>query len=244
MELYFWPTVNGKKVAILLYESGTPFTFVPVNIHRGDQLHPDYLRICPNGRMPALVDSEPVDGGAPIALFESGAIMMYLAEKAGSYWPQATRAKYDVTQWVFWQNANQGPKLGEHNHFRRAAAVPEHGDLSYALRRFDAEAHRLYGVLNLGLHRKEWLAADEYTIADMACYPWASTWSQRGIDIDEFPNVKRWLMRLGERPAVQKAMALGPEFREDPASIAPEEQARRATLVGLQRAQPIPPTWT
>jgi GST-like protein len=243
MELYFWPTVNGKKVAILLYECGTPFTFEVVNISRGDQFDAQYLRICPNGRMPALVDREPAGGGSPITVFESGAIMMYLAEKAQRFWPQDTRTKYDVAQWVLWQNANQGPKLGEHNHFRRAAATPENGDLSYALRRFDNEVHRLYGVLNLGLHRKTWLAADQYTIADMASYPWASTWNQRGIDIEEFSNVKRWLTQMGERPAVAKAMAHGPEFREDPASISPEEQQRRAGLLIFQRAQPIPAGW-
>src|SRR5690606_34090861 len=138
---------------------------------------------------------------------------------------------------------NQGPKLGEQNHFRRAVSEATNGDLSYALRRFDDEAHRLYGVLNLGLHRKQYLAAGEYTIADMACYPWAATWQARGIDIEEFPNVKRWLAEIGERPAVAKAMALGPEFREDPATVSPEEKARRSRLTAFQRAQPVPREW-
>jgi GST-like protein len=139
--------------------------------------------------------------------------------------------------------ANQGPKLGEQGHFRRALASGKNGDLSYALRRFDNEAHRIFGVMNLGLFNKAYLAAGQYTIADMICYPWASSWATRDIDLDEFPNVKRWLADIGERPAVKKAMALGPEFREDPASISAEEQARRQKLVADQRAQKIPAEW-
>jgi len=142
-----------------------------------------------------------------------------------------------------WQNANQGPKFGEQNHFRRASEAPENGDLGYALRRFEAEVHRLYGVLNLGLHRNRYLAGDEYSIADMASYPWASTWSQRSISLDEFPNVERWLDELGERPAVKAAMKLGPEFREPEGSVSPKEQARRTALISFQRAQAVPASW-
>jgi GST-like protein len=243
IDLYFWPTGNGKKVVILLEELGLPYTIHPVNIGRGDQLSPDFLKISPNNRMPAIVDTEPMGGGAPLSIFESGAILMYLAEKTGRLWPQEPRKKYDVMQWVLWQSANQGPKLGEQGHFRRASEDPKNGDLHYALRRFDAEAHRLFGVLNLGLFGKTHLAAGEYTIADIICYPWASGWNQRGIDIAEFPNVKAWLERMGERASVKKAMALGPEFREDPASIAPEEKARRAALLTHQRAHPVPKEW-
>ena len=243
IELFFWPTGNGKKVAILLEELGIPYTIRPVNIGRGDQFSPDFLKISPNNRMPAIVDHAPTGGGAPISVFESGAILQYLAEKAGRFWPQEPRKKYEVVQWVAWQLANQGPKLGELGHFRRAAEDPRNGDLGYALRRFENEAHRLYGVLELGLFDKRWLAAGEYTIADIICYPWASGWELRGIDIAEFPRVKAWLDEVGERPAVKKAMALGPEFREDPATITPEEKARRAELVANQRAQPIPREW-
>ncbi len=223
IELYFWPTGNGKKSVILLEELGLPYRITPINIGRGDQLTPDFLRISPNGRMPAIVDDEPMGGGAPISIFESGPIMMYLAEKTGRFWPQDTRGKYDVSQWVAWQLAS--------------------GDLTYALRRFDNETHRIFGVMNLGLFNKRYLAAGQYTIADMICYPWASSWSTRKIDMDEFPNVKSWLAEIGERPAVKKAMAMGPEFREDPASISPEEQARRRKLVADQRAQAIPREW-
>jgi GST-like protein len=243
IDLYFWPTGNGKKTVILLEELGLPYTIKPINIGRGDQLAPDFLKISPNGRMPAIVDDEPMGGGAPMSIFESGPIMMYLAEKTGRFYPQDPRGKYDVAQWVGWQLANQGPKLGEQGHFRRAAESGNNGDLSYALRRFDNEAHRIFGVMNLGLFNKRYLAAGQYTIADMICYPWASSWATRKIDIDEFPNVKRWLGEIGERPAVKKAMAMGPEFREDPASISAEEQARRRKLVADQRAQPIPQEW-
>ncbi len=243
IDLYFWPTGNGKKIVILLEELGLPYTFKPINIGRGDQLTPAFLKISPNGRMPAIVDDEPMGGGEPISIFESGAIMTYLAEKEGKFLPTDARGKYDTLQWVNWQMANQGPKLGEQGHFRRALAAGTNGDLSYALRRFDNEAHRIFGVMNLGLFNKRYLAAGQYTIADMICYPWASSWAARDINIDEFPNLKSWLEEIGERPAVKKAMALGPEFREDPASISAEEQERRRKLVADQRAQPVPAEW-
>ncbi len=241
LELYFWPTPNGKKVTILLEELGVPYTIRPVNIGRGDQFTPEYLRISPNNRMPALVDSEPKGGGAPLTLFESGAIMLYLAEKFGRFWPQEIHAKYDVVQWVMWQMANQGPKFGEQGHFLRAD--PKHGDLTYANKRFGDEVHRLYGVMNLGLFGKGYLAAGEYTIADMICYPWAAGWKQRRIDLDEFPNVKRWMDELDARPAVQKAMAAGPEYQEDVSHLSEAEKARRARLLYNQRATPIPREW-
>src|SRR6201985_1239718 len=243
IDLYFWPTGNGKKVVILLEELGIPYTFKPINIGRGDQLTPAFLKISPNGRMPAIVDNEPMGGGEPISIFESGAIMTYLAEKEGKFLPTDPRGKYDVLQWVNWQMANQGPKLGEQGHFRRAKAAGNNGDLTYALNRFDNEAHRIFGVMNLGLFNKRYLAAAQYTIADMICYPWASSWATRDIDIEEFPNVKRWLEEIGERPAVKKARPLAPEFREAPASISAEEQPRRQKLVADQRAQPIPSEW-
>jgi len=243
IDLYFWPTGNGKKTVILLEELGLPYTFKPINIGRGDQLTPAFLKISPNGRMPAIVDDEPMGGGEPISIFESGAIMTYLAEKTGRFCPTDTRGKYEVAQWVNWQMANQGPKLGEQGHFNRALASGKNGDLSYAIQRFDTEAHRIFGVMNLGLFNKRYLAAGQYTIADMICYPWASSWSTRKIDIEEFPNLKSWLEEIGERPAVKKAMALGPEFREDPASISEAEQTRRAKLVGNQRAQKVPAEW-
>jgi GSH-dependent disulfide-bond oxidoreductase len=244
IDLYYWPTPNGWKVTIMLEECGLPYTIKPVNIGRGDQLSPGFLKLSPNGRMPAIVDYEPIGGGTPITAFESGAIMMYLAEKTGKFWPQELHRKYEVGQWILWQAANQGPKFGEQGFFRRAAQDSKHGDLSFPLLRFDNEVHRLYGVLNLGLFKKSYLAGDDYTIADMICYPWASLWQGRSIDLEEFPNVKHWLAAVGERPGVKKGMGIGRELREDPASISPEEQARRTKLLNHQRAQAVPQEWT
>jgi GST-like protein len=246
LDLYYWPTPNGRKVTILLEECGVSYAIKPVNIQRGDQFAPGFLKMSPNNRMPALVDSEPKGGGAPITIFESGAIMMYVAEKAGKFFPSDVQGRYDVIQWVMWQMGNQGPKFGEQGHFFRAAQAGAHGDLAYANRRFGDEVHRLYGVLELGLHKKQWLAANQYTIADMICYPWAMMWKYpwlASLNLDDFPNVKRWLARIGERPAVQKAMAPQPEFQEDASLISEAEKARRAKLLVNQRAIPIPKEW-
>lgn len=249
LELYFWPTPNGKKVTILLEECALPYVVKPVHIGRGDQFHPDYLRISPNNRMPALVDTQPADGGAPISIFESAAIMMYVAEKAGRFYPQDTRAKYEVTQWLMWQMANQGPKMGEQGHFRRAAEDPRNGDQSYAIRRFDNEVHRLFGVLNLGLHGKSWLAAGEYTIADMICYPWASYWQVRGIDLAEFENVaaldrsRGGAAGRGERHGRGARPRRGSEQARRRGKGAPGESAfqpaRRADPQGMGRRQRV-----
>ena len=181
-------------------------------------------------------------GGAPLSIFESGAIMTYLAEKTGRFCPADPRGKYDVAQWVSWQLANQGPKLGEQGHFRRALASGTNGDLSYALRRFDNEAHCIYGVMNLGLFNQRYLAAGQYRIADMICYPGPRAGRHAGSTSTKSPSEA--LARRNRRAAgVKKAMAMGPEFREDPASISSEEQARRRKLVADQRAQPIPAEW-
>jgi GST-like protein len=239
-DVHYWPTPNGKKVTILLEELGVPYRVVDTNIGRGDQFTDDFLRISPNNRMPALVDHAPKGGGEPIAVFESGAIMMYIAEKEGRFWPQDdVRAKYEVTQWVMWQMANQGPKTGERGHFAR---VPESaGDQSYANRRFADEVHRMYGVLNNRLYDRPYVAGDEYTIADMICLPWTVTWKLQGIDLDEFKYFKRWFEELNERPAVQRGLAVAPTGPvEDPASLSPEEQARRRKLLYNQRARPAP----
>lgn len=243
LELFYWPTPNGKKVTILLEELGVPYTLTPANIGKGDQFTPDFLKMSPNNRMPALKDTEPKGGGAPLTIFESGAIMMYIAEKHGKFFSQEPRKKYDVVQWVMWQMANQGPKFGEQGHFFRASQNADNGDLTYALTRFSNEVHRLYGVMNLGLYKKEWLAAGEYTIADMISYPWAAGYKLRKIDLDEFPNVKRWMAAMEARPAVAKAMAQGAELQEDPAKLSDEEKARRAKLLTNQRATPIPKEW-
>jgi GST-like protein len=239
IEVFFWPTPNGKKVTILLEELGTPYSITPVNIGRGDQFKDSFLAIGPNNRMPAIIDHAPKSGGAPISVFESGAIMMYLAEKERRFWSQDDmRAKYEVTQWVMWQMANQGPKFGERGHFSRV--LPESGDQSYGQRRFNDEVHRLYGVMNNRLYDRRYLAGDEYSIADMISYPWTAGWKLQGIDIDEFRYFKRWFEELSERPALQRGMAVTAGAPEDPATVTPEEQARRRKLLYNQRARPAP----
>ena len=239
-DLHYWPTPNGKKVTILLEELGVPYRIVDANIGRGDQFTDAFLKISPNNRMPALVDHAPKGGGEPVSVFESGAIMMYIAEKEGRFWPQDDlRAKYEVAQWVMWQMANQGPKTGERGHFSRVPA--EYGDQSYAQRRFADETHRLYGVMNNRLYDRRYLAGQEYSIADMISYPWTVSWQLQGIDLDEFIYFKRWFEELSARPAVQRGMAVSAGVPvEDPATLPPEEQERRRKLLYNQRARPAP----
>jgi GSH-dependent disulfide-bond oxidoreductase len=237
IDLYYWPTPNGKKVTILLEECGLPYNIVPLNIGRGDQFKDDFLKINPNHRMPTMVDREPKGGGAPISIFESGAIMMYIAEKAGRFWPQDQRGKYEVTQWVMWQMANQGPKLGECGHFRRLG--DRAGDQSYAVRRFTDEANRLYGVLNNRLVGRKYLAGDEYTIADMISYPWTVNWQGQGQDIEEFKYFKRWFEEISSRPAVQRGLAVGKDLSVDQSKLPPEEQERIRRILYNQRAIPV-----
>jgi GST-like protein len=239
IQAHYWPTPNGKKVAILLEELSIPYEIVPVNIRRGDQFRDSFLAISPNNRMPAIVDTKPKGGGAPISVFESGAILFYLAEKEGRFWPQDDlRAKYEVAQWVIWQMANQGPRFGERVHFSR---VPESaGDQSYAQRRFNDEVHRLYGVMNNRLYNRRYLTGDDYTIADMVSYPWTVFWAHQGIDLDEFRYFKRWFEEVSDRPGVQRGLAVKAGEPEDPASVTPEEQERRRKILYNQRARPAP----
>jgi GST-like protein len=237
IDLYYWPTPNGKKVTILLEECRLPYKIVPVNIQRGDQFTDAFLRMNPNHRMPALVDHEPKGGGAPISVFESGAIMMYIAEKTGKFWPQDVRTKYEVNQWVMWQMANQGPKSGECGHFRRLG--DREGDQSYAVRRFTDEVNRLYGVLNNRLYDRPYLAGDAYTIADMIAYPWTVNWKGQGQDIEEFKYFKRWFEEMGKRPAVQKGMAVGADLSSDVTKLPQAEQERIRKMLYNQRARPV-----
>lgn len=238
IDLHYWPTPNGKKVTILLEECGLPYRVVACNIGLGDQFKDDFLRISPNNRMPAMVDHAPGDGGEPIALFESGAIMMYVAEKAGRFYPQELRGRHEVNQWVIWQMANQGPKSGECGHFRRLK--DSQGDQSYAVRRFTDEVNRLYGVMNNRLYDRRYLAGDEYTIADMISYPWTVTWEKQGQDIDEFPYFKRWFEELGARPGVQRGMAVGSELSVDTSKLDEKQKTRIRELLYNQRARPAP----
>jgi len=239
IDLHYWPTPNGKKVTILLEECGLPYRVVRCSIGEGDQFEPGFLAISPNNRMPAIVDHEPADGGAPLALFESGAIMLYLAEKAGQFHPQDLRGRHEVNQWLIWQMANQGPKFGEAGHFRRLK--DSQGDQSYALRRFSDEQNRIYGVMDNRLYDRRYLAGDEYTIADMISYPWTVGWEAQGETLDDFPYFKRWFEELSARPAVQRGMAVGSDFSVDYEKLPAEEVERLKKLLYNQRARRAPP---
>ena len=238
IDLHYWPTPNGKKVTILLEESGLEYRIVSCNIGQGDQFKDQFLQISPNNRMPAMVDHHPADGGEPIALFESGAIMIYLAEKAGEFYPQDLRARHDVNQWLIWQMANQGPKTGECGHFKRLG--DSQGDQTYAVTRFTDEVNRLYGVMNNRLYDQRYLAADEYTIADMISYPWTVNWEGQGQDLADFPYFKRWFEELGARPAVQRGMQAGSDLSVDYDKLSPEEIEALRKMLYNQRARPAP----
>jgi GST-like protein len=238
IDIHYWPTPNGKKITILLEECGLPYRLVPCSIGRGDQFTDEFLKISPNNRMPALVDHEPVEGGEPIALFESGAMMMYIAEKAGQFYPQDLRGRHEVNQWVIWQMANQGPKSGECGHFRRLK--DSQGDQSYAVRRFTDEVNRLFGVMNNRLYDRRYLAGDEYTIADMISYPWTVNWEGQGQKIEEFPYFKRWLDELAARPGVQRGMEAGSDLSVDYSKLSDEEREGLRKMLYNQRARPAP----
>jgi len=238
LRLHYWPTPNGKKVTIFLEEAGLPYEIVPCNIGHGDQFEPAFATLNPNTRMPLLIDDAPLGGGPAISVFESGAILLYLAEKSGLFWAQDLRRKYEVTQWVIWQMANQGPKLGEYGHFKRASATG--ADHSYAVRRFSDETNRIYGVLNNRLCKTRYLAGEDYSIADMASYPWTVNWKGQDQDLEEFPYFKRWFEEISERPAVKRGLAVGDEFIANEANITQEETERRRKLLFNQRARPVP----
>ena len=217
-----------------------PYNIVQCNIGKGDQFDSSFLDICPNNRMPALVDHEPKDGGEPISVFESGAIMLYIAEKTGQFMPEDIRGRYEVTQWLIWQMANQGPKTGECGHFRRLG--DSQGDQSYAVTRFTDEVNRFYGVLNNRLYNQPYICGDEYTIADMICYPWTVNWQGQGQDINEFKYFKRWFDELSDRPGVKKGMAVGSEFANDYSKMSEDDLAALRNMLYNQRARPAPDT--
>ncbi len=237
IDLHYWPTPNGKKVSILLEECGLEYRIVPCAIGQGDQFKDDFLKISPNNRMPAIIDQSPNDGGEPIAIFESGAIMLYIAEKADQFYPQDIRGRHEVNQWLIWQMANQGPKLGECGHFLRLG--DREGDQSYAVRRFTDEANRLYGVLNNRLYESPYLAGSEYTIADMISYPWCVNWEAQEQNIEEFPYFKRWFDELSDRPAVKRGMEAGSDLSMDLSKLSEEEQVKIRKMLYNQRARPV-----
>lgn len=238
IDVHYWPTPNGKKVTILLEECGLDYQIVPCSIGQGDQFKDEFLTISPNNRMPAIVDRDPADGGPAISIFESGAIMMYIAEKAGQFYPQDIRGRYEVNQWLIWQMANQGPKSGEAGHFRRLEE--SQGDQSYALRRFSDEVNRLYGVMNGRLYDRPYLAGDEYTIADMISYPWTVGWEAQGENLDDFPYFKRWFNELSAREAVQRGMDAGSDLSVDYSKLGKEDIKRLRAMLYNQRARSAP----
>ncbi|MEE4450758.1 glutathione binding-like protein [Novosphingobium resinovorum] len=222
IDLYYWTTANGHKITIFLEETGLPYRITPVDIGRGEQFLPYFLSIAPNNRIPAIVDDDPADGGQPLPVFESGAILHYLAQKTGQLLPTDLRGRTEAIQWVFWQMGGLGPMAGQNHHFRHAA--PER--LAYPIARYTNETNRLYGVLDKRLADREYLAGQDYSIADIASYPWIVPWQLHGQDIAEFPNLKRWFEAISLRPAVERAYALVAEVNPD-AHAPPTEEARR-----------------
>jgi GST-like protein len=218
IRVYYWPTPNGHKVTIFLEEAGLPYEIVPVDIRRGEQFKPDFLAISPNNRMPAITDDAPVDGGAPISVFESGAILVYLAEKTGRFLPRDARGRVEVMEWLMWQAAGVGPMLGQAGHFRSYASET----IPYAIKRYTAEASRLFGVLERRLAHRDWVGAD-YSVADMAIFPWVREPERFGHAIESTPNVKRWLQAVQSRPAVVRALAKADAFSAGPL----DEDAKR-----------------
>jgi len=200
IELYYWPTPNGHKITMFLEEAGLPYKIVPVNIGAGEQFKPEFLAISPNNRMPAIIDHEPKDGGDPIPVFESGAILLYLAEKTGQFIPADLRGRVQVLEWLMWQMGGLGPMAGQNHHF--AIYAPE--KLPYAIDRYVKETNRLYGVLNKRLANRPFVAGD-YSIADMACYPWIVPYERQGQKLEDFPHLKRWFEEIKGRPATVRA---------------------------------------
>ena len=227
-DLYYWTTPNGHKITIFLEEAQLPYRIVPINISKGEQFAPEFLKISPNNRIPALVDHEPVDGGEPVSIFESGAILLYLAEKTGQFTPGDLRGRTDMLQWLFWQMAGLGPMAGQNHHFGLYA--PE--QIPYAIERYVKETNRLYGVLNKRLADREFIAG-EYSIADMAAYPWIVPWKRQQQNLDDFPNLRRWFETIRARPAVVRAYHLAEEINTAP-TVTDES---RALLFGQTAAQ-------
>ena len=220
IDLHYWTTPNGHKVTIFLEEAGLPYRIVPVNISKGDQFKAAFLAISPNNRIPAIVDHEPVGGGAPISIFESGAILLYLAEKTGRFLPADPLGRVEVTQWLFWQMAGLGPMAGQNHHFSQYA--PE--KLPYAINRYVSETNRLYGVLNKRLADRPFIAGT-YSIADMAAYPWIVPHKNQGQSLEDFPHLKRWFEAIRNRPAVVRAYERAKEVNTQ-ATVLTEESKR------------------
>lgn len=212
IDLYYWTTPNGHKVTIFLEEADLVYKIIPVNISKGEQFKPEFLTVSPNNRIPAIIDSMPKDGGGPISVFESGAILLYLADKIGQFLPPGLRERTKVMEWLFWQMGGLGPMAGQNHHFSQYA--PE--KLPYAINRYTNETNRLYGVLDKHLGQCEFVGGRAYSIADMAVYPWIVPYERQGQRLDDFANIKRWFGMIRERPAVQRAYAKANEINTTP----------------------------
>ena len=219
IDLYYWTTPNGHKITMFLEETGLPHRIVPVNIGKGEQFAADFLKIAPNNRIPAIVDHAPADGGAPLSLFESGAILLYLADKTGRFIAPDLRGRNETIQWLFWQMGGLGPMAGQNHHFTQYAPEP----IPYAIERYVKETARLYAVLNKRLADREFMAGD-YSIADMASYPWIVPHEKQGQNLDDFPHLKRWFAAIRARPATQRAYALAKQI--NPAPVVNEDAKR------------------
>ena len=230
IDLYYWTTPNGHKITIFLEETGLPYKIVPVNISKGEQFTPEFLAISPNNRMPAIVDHAPEDGDGPLSIFESGAILEYLAGKSGQFLPRAPRPRFEVLQWLYWQMGGLGPMAGQNHHFVQYAPVK----IQYAIDRYVNETNRLYGVLNKRLAGRDYIAG-AYSIADMACHPWIKLHKNQQQNLEDFPHLARWYALVGERPAVQRAYGLADKVNTAP--VVSEEA--RAILFG-QTAPHLP----
>lgn len=212
IDLHFWPTPNGYKVLMFLEESGIEHRIVPVNIGAGEQFRPEFLAISPNNRMPAIVDHAPADGGAPLSVFESGAILLYLAEKTGQFMPGGLRGRVQTLEWLFWQVGGLGPMAGQNHHFVQYAPEP----IAYAIRRYVDETSRLYGVLNKHLADRDFIAGGQYGIADMASYPWTVPHKRQQMNLDDFPHLKRWHEAIRDRAATVRAYLRGVQISDKP----------------------------
>lgn len=224
IDLYYWTTPNGHKITLFLEESGLPYRILPINIGKGEQFQPDFLRIAPNNRIPAIVDTEPTDGGEPIPLFESGAILLYLAEKTGRFLSPDPRVRLDTLQWLFWQMGGLGPMAGQNHHF--GVYAPE--TIPYAIDRYVKETGRLYAVLDKRLADRPFIAGDDYSIADMACYPWIVPHERQRQNLADFPNLARWFEAIRQRPATVRAYALADQINKP----APLDEAAKQVLFG------------
>jgi GST-like protein len=229
IDLHYWTTPNGHKITIFLEEAGLPYKIFPVNIGKGEQFKKEFLAISPNNRIPAMVDRDPAGGGAPIAVFESGALLLYLAEKTGKFISKDLRIRTDMIQWLFWQMGNLGPMSGQNNHFSNYAV----DKIQYAMDRYRNEVNRLYGVLNVRLADRPYMAGD-YSIADIATYPWVKLHERQHQKIDDFPHVKRWLDAIQVRPAVVRAYDLVAKINPNQGGIRTAEE--RAILFGQTAA--------